>query len=111
MKKTNKHKYEGLILTTLERVCGGVNLGPTPEAPDDFYVYYGGKPMNASTAFEVLGGIYRAYGRDIAIDFAKNNWIPTRDWEEYEAQGGIDYAVQMLFGKMYHSYITHDSVF
>lgn len=86
-------------------VCA-YDLSATPSAPDDFVLYYGGEPMNASTACEVLGGIHRAYGEDVAIDFAKNNWIPTRDWYEYYKQGGIEYAVQMIWGKLYKSYIT-----
>ena len=106
MNNAGKDVMRKLSLAELECVCGAINLGPTPVAPDDFAPLFCGEPMNANTACEILGGIYNAYGEDVAIDFAKNNWVPTSDWNEYYKQGGIYYSVQMVYGKLYQSYVT-----
>ena len=95
-----------LTIDEQECVSGGVNLGPTPVAPDDFAPTFCGEPMNSSTCCEVLGGIYNTFGEDYAIEYAKNYMIPTSDWHEYTKQGGIYYAVDMIYGKLYQSYIT-----
>lgn len=111
MNKERKDAKRGLKSWEMELVNGGIDLSGTPVAPDDFYVYYGGYPMNAEAARDILKGICNAYGPDYAIEYAKNYWIPTSDWYEYYMQGGIDYAVQMMFGKMYKGYTTGESVY
>ena len=100
-----------LSLDEMERVSGGVNLGSTPVAPDDFALTFCGEPMNAHTCCEVLGGIYDTFGEDYAIEYAKNYLIPTSDWNEYTRQGGIYYAVDMIYGKLYQSYITGEPTY
>ena len=100
-----------LSLDELERVSGGVNLGSTPVAPDDFGLTFGGELMNAQACREVLGGIYDTFGEDYAIEYAKKYLIPTSDWLEYTRQGGIYYAVDMIYGKLYLSYITGESAY
>lgn len=84
--------------TELDNVSGG-----TANAPDDYYVACidGHTCINASTACEILRGIWDQFGHDVAIEFAKSNWIPTSDWKNYGDAGGPEYAVQMIWGKGY----------
>jgi hypothetical protein len=107
MKTTKK-----LSLDELERVSGGINLGGwTPVAPDDFGLTFGGELMNAQACREVLGGIYDTFGEDYAIEYAKKNIVQTSDWLNYTRQGGIYFAVDMIYGKLYLSHITGESAY
>ena len=75
--------------------------GGAKEAPDDFRVC----GMTQLEAGSLLQAIVDYFGIDIAIDFATDNWVRTRDWATYlRASEGCNegyYAVFMIWGKIY----------
>ena len=103
-----KNAINEINFKELEIVNGG-----TANAPDSFYIRCSDNHtvMNASTACEVLRGIYNGYGYDYAVAYAKNYWLPTRDWDNYIHAGGPEYAVQMIWGKCYESAYHLNGIF
>ena len=85
-----------LSLDEMDKVSGGAK-----EAPDDFRVC----GMTQLEAGSLLQAIVDYFGIDIAIDFATDNWVRTRDWATYlRASEGCNegyYAVFMIWGKIY----------
>ena len=86
-----------LSLDEMDKVSGGAK-----EAPDDFRVC----GMTQLEAGRLLQAIVDTFGIDVAVDYATDNWVRTRDWRTYlEASKGRNegyYAVFMIWGKIYH---------
>ena len=83
-------------LDDLDGFSGGAN-----EAPDDFIVC----GLTQLEAGYILQAIVDNSGIDVAVDFATDTWVRTRDWRTYlEASKGCNegyYAVFMIWGKLY----------
>ena len=86
-----------LSLDEMDKVSGGAK-----EAPDDFRVC----GLTQLEAGRLLQAIVDTFGIDVAVDYATDTWVRTRDWRTYlEASKGRNegyYAVFMIWGKIYH---------
>ena len=81
----------------LDNVSGG-----TKECPVD-YIYRG---LTCIQAGDILQGIVDAFGMDVAINWANENWGKTHDWENFmmESKGCNPgrYAAHRIWGLHYH---------
>ena len=92
----NYKPYE-LSLDEMDKVAGG-----TKEAPVD-YIYRG---LTCIQAGDILQAIVDAYGIDIAIAWANENWGKTSDWEKFMMESKScnpgHYAAHRIWGLHYH---------
>ena len=85
-----------LSMDEMDKVSGG-----TKTAPSDYTF----KGLTQWQAGDILQGLVDAFGIDMAIDWANENWVRTQDWETYMRESADrnagHYAAHRIWGKAY----------
>ena len=91
----------------LDTVAGGVAaLGGHSigwENPPDDFTLMGG--LNMHSAIIILTAIDDALGHDVAIWWAKTNWVQSNIWDKIPTNG-VAWCVEELWGKAYYAEIN-----